>query len=567
MISSSSRTLIAALGFMGCAACGGDTTSFSLGSDTDGGAPACTPGATQACVCSGGVAGGQACSKDGLSWLACECGAAVPDVGATDTGTDAGEVDAVPDATPDATLADDGPEIGDISEAGDLSDGDGEVDAPIGPVDPWLAPAESDQWRALWNYRGRLPNNSSENALWISDPLAGSPQSIATLSGLESLGLSCDHGCFASPDLAWLAAATGPATADGVTLAIGKLNSALEVDLIKGVTWEDMVDFHFAGTKLFYSERASCVGVSCQFGIYRVDLAGDPSKRDLVTTYPPQADLEQSTYRGHFTVSPDGSKLILLNTTIRSVRVHMWKEGLGLVPLDFLCELGAEGNCSGTGSQYSDVDPVAISPDGHRAVFFTASDRYQHIRLYDLQNPGVTVSTSASVPSGEFVEHACDPGVLQDWQWQRVLGNPVFTPDGTELIFTTETDCTILDTTVCPGGPCKPAKPRTNIKRVKVATLLEAGELTPGDIFSVTQHPFGDVVANRRVTSIAVTPDGATVLFTASPQQGQSGPLSDSDSRHRNDRELYRVRLDGTHLVQLTNDTAWLAGSASAAGP
>ncbi|MCB9729609.1 MAG: hypothetical protein H6746_14165, partial [Deltaproteobacteria bacterium] len=87
------------------------------------------------------------------------------------------------------------------------------------------------------------------------------------------------------------------------------------------------------------------------------------------------------------------------------------------------------------------------------------------------------------------------------------------------------------------------------------------------DVFGVTDHPFGDVVANRRVTSFAVTPDGATVLFTASPEDGQSGPLSDGDSRHRNDRELYRVRLDGTHLLQLTNDLAWLAESARVAPP
>jgi hypothetical protein len=464
-----------------------------------------------------------------------------------------GEEDGSPDGgDPDAA--------GDSGGPGDTS-GDSEI---VVPVDPWAAPIEANQWRALWGYRGRQPSNAGENELWIADSLALNKQSITDLSGLKGSDLSCNYGCVVSPDLVWLGVVTGPPTSDGFTFAIGKFNSDLEVSLFKGVTWADKIDFKFAGTKLFYSEKASCVGPSCQFNIYRVDLATNVNQRDLIATYPPEADLEQSNYQGHFKVSPDGTKLILLNTTIRSVKVHMWKEGLGLVPLDFICELGSEGNCSGTGSQYSDVDPVAISPDGRWAVFFTFSDRWQRARLYDLDNPQVaTLTTLASVAAGEFIEHACDPGVLQDWQWQRVIGDPAFTPDGQEVVFTVQTDCTIADTTVCPSGPCKPAKPRTNLKRVKLATLLEDRDLVEADVFGITEHPFGDVAANRRVSSFALSPDGATVLFTATPDRDQSGkPIADSSSRHRNDRELFRVRLDGTNLQQLTNDLSWLAETA-----
>ncbi|MEZ4268003.1 MAG: hypothetical protein R3F39_16685 [Myxococcota bacterium] len=473
------------------------------------------------------------------------------------------------DAGDAAGQGDGGGDAGPGDSAGDLG---GDTDGGVVPVDPWVAPAEGNQWRAMWNYRGRQEGaggNTGQNELWISDPLGLDKQSVTNLSGLKGLDppLSCNYGCVVSPDLVWLGVVTGPPSTDGFTFAIGKFNADLEVSLFKGVTWKDKIDFKFAGTKLFYSERAACTGVTCQYDIYRVDLATNVNKRDLIATYPPEADLEQSNYQGHFKVSPDGTKLILLNTTIRSVKVHMWKEGFGLVPLDFICELGSEGNCSGTGSQYSDVDPVAISPDGRWAVFFTFSDRWQRARLYDLDNPKVaTLTTLASVTSGEFIEHACDPGVLQDWQWQRVVGDPQFTADGSEVVFTVQTDCTIADTNICPTGPCKPSKARTNLMRVKLATLLEDRALTSADVFSVTKNPFGDVASNRRITSFSLSPDGATALFTATPATGQDGkPLSDSSSRHRNDRELYRVRLDGTNLQQLTNDLSWLAETARVA--
>jgi hypothetical protein len=458
---------------------------------------------------------------------------------------------------------------GDSGPADGSGDLGGDADGVV-QVDPWAAPIEDNQWRAMWNYRGRqegATGNTDQNELWISDAYGLSNESVTNLSGLKGADLSCNYGCVVSPDLVWLGVVTGPPSTAGFTFAIGKFNAELEVSLFKGVTWKDKIDFKFAGTKLFYSQRAACTGVTCQYDIYRVDLAKNVNQADLIATYPPEADLEQSNYQGHFKVSPDGTKLILLNTTIRSVKVHMWKEGLGLVPLDFICELGSEGNCSGTGSQYSDVDPVAISPDGRWAVFFTFSDRWQRARLYDLDNPQVaTLTTLASVVSGEFIEHACDPGVLQDWQWQRVIGDPQFTADGSEVVFTVQTDCTIADTAVCPDGPCKPSKPRTNLKRLKLATLLEDRALTAADVFGITKNPFGDVAANRRITSFSLSPDGATALFTATPATAQGGaPIADSSSRHRNDRELYRVRLDGTNLRQLTNDLSWLAETAGVA--
>ena len=436
----------------------------------------------------------------------------------------------------------------------------------------WTAPAEGNAWRALFNYRGRMSDNENDNELWVMEPYGQGKESITDLSGLKDLEppLSCNYGCVVSPDLVWLGVVTAPPSAKGFSFKIGKFNEALEVKLLKGAELKDKVDFKFAGTRLYYSQEATCSGASCQYDVFMIDLAENVNQPVKILTFPPGYDLEGSTYKGHFKVSPDGSRLVLLNTTIRSVGIYMWREGQGLVELDFICKFGSKGNCSGTGSEYSDKDPVAISPDGRWIVFFTFSERWQRIRLYDADAPQqITLTVVASVPVGSYVEHACDPANLADWQWRRVILDPVFTPDGQEIVFATLTDCPIKDEVACPARRvCPPKKPRTNLRRVRLATLQAGGALEEADVFDVTGNPFGDVTDNRQVTGYALSPDGATIVFTATPTYDQSERfLKDGSSRQRNDREVYRVRLDGTALEQLTNDLSWSAESPRVAPP
>ena len=98
--------------------------------------------------------------------------------------------------------------------------------------------------------------------------------------------------------------------------------------------------------------------------------------------------------------------------------------------------------------------------------------------------------------------------------------------------------------------------------RVKLETLLSGKTLEESDVFSITDNPSGDIKDNIFVSGYDVTSDGATVVFTGSPSFDQSGePLKDSSSRHRNDREVYRMRLDGTNRIQITNDPSWEAQS------
>jgi hypothetical protein len=434
-----------------------------------------------------------------------------------------------------------------------LGDGDG---GGI-PSDPWAAPAETDDFRVLFNYRGRLPSNSDQSELWMIGADGSNPQALTSFGKLEDLDppLSCRFGCFVSPDMKWLVVVTGPPTEEGFNLSLGKFNSNLQVSILKGGDLTGVIDFKFAGDRLFYSKRKSCVGPSCQYEFFVIELADNVNQSLPFLDFPSANEIEGSTYRGRFRVSPDGTTMVLLRTTIRSVNVYMWKDGVGLVELDFMCKFGTRDNCTGTGSEYSDNDPVAISPDNRWVAFFAFADRWQRIHLYDTQNPGNAIaSIVASVPSGSYIEQACQPGVLADWQWQRTKGDAWFTPDGKEVVFVGEN--------ACPVGGVQPPKPATDLRRIKVETLMKGLPLTADDVFNVTKNAVGDVTLNRRIDSFALAGDGATAIFVATPTFDQSGNLiADGSARQRNDREVFRVRLDGTNIQQLTNDLSFQAES------
>ncbi len=447
-------------------------------------------------------------------------------------------------AAPDTSAID--PDAGDVQ-----TDEDGQII----PSDPWAVGAETDDWKVLFNYRGRLPTTQDDNELWFMEPDGSGQRTLTDLAGLNSEDppLSCNYGCIVSRDLKWIAIATGPPSADGFELKLGKFNADYEVAVFKGLTLTGIIDFKFAGDRIFYSQKGTCEGASCQYELYVVDLAVNVNNHSKFLDFPPSDLLEGSTYKGHFKVSEDGNDIVMLHTTIRSVAVYLWRDGTGLVKLDFICKYGTEADCTGTGSEYNDTDPVAISPDNRYIVFFTFSDRWQHARIYDTNNPDqVQLSIIASVPSGLYIEKVCDPGNLAEWQWQRIRADPVFTPDGEEIVFLTETNCTD------DGMP--PDKPRTNLRRVKLATLLSGKTLEEADVYNVTKSPKGNVTANKRVTAFTLAPDGATVVFSATPTYDQHGDLiGDGTARQRNDREVYRMRLDGENMSQLTNNLGYRA--------
>lgn len=445
------------------------------------------------------------------------------------------------------------PEVKDAS----TSTSDDSADGEVAEVDPWIAPVEANDFRIIYSNRGRLPDNSDENELWLMDNDGENEQALTALAKLGELDppLSCNFGCIVSPDLVWIVVVTGPPTAEGFTLKLGKFNTDGEVKLLKGGDLTGIIDFEFAGARMFYSQKDTCTGPSCIYKMSVVELQDDVNLEIPFLTFPPETELEGSTYKGHFKVSADGENMVMLNTTIRSVSVYLWRAGTGLVELDFLCKFGDKENCEGTGSEYADTDPVAIDATGRRIAFFTFADRWQRIRLYDTENPTqLKSSIVAEVPTGAYISNACQPGNLEDWQWQRVTGDPAFTPDGEEIVF--------LGVNTCPIDGSAPPKPQSNIYRVKVATVLSEKTLTEDDVFNITKHPKGDVTANRRPDAFSLSPDGATAVFVGTPSFDQNGnAIADGNARQRNDREVYRIRVDGTNVQQLTNDIEFSAES------
>ena len=427
----------------------------------------------------------------------------------------------------------------------------------------WAVAGESNDWRAVFGYAGRIAGaagNSQENELWVMDPDGSNKEKLTELADFENFDppLSCEWGCFPDSELKWMAIGAGERTAQGFDFRIGSFNNSGTFKLIKDLVLADKIDFKFAGDRLYYSEvREGFEGcLQCQYDIFFIDLT--TQMKTKILTFPPDDDLEQTTYRGHFKVSNDGRKLVLLNTTIRSVGVYLWINGAGLSKIDFLCELGTEDNCLGSGSEYSDKDPVAISNDGKTVVFFTFSDRFQRARVYNAEDPKdpPRLAVLGSVPQGSWIQKSCEPGQRPDWQWQRVIGDPVFTPDDSEIVFLVEDACRDQVT----NQP--PTKAQRNLKRVKLETLRSGKTLASKDVFSVTTSPKGDVTDNIYITGFDLSPDGATALFVGSPQVNQSGEtLDDGNKRQRSDREVWRVRLDGENRTALTNDVAWEARS------
>ena len=86
----------------------------------------CSPGATQSCLCAGGLDGAQICADDGMSWGTCDCGTGDDDddTGSADDDDDTGSGD-----DDDVTVGDDDDSVGDDDDsAGDDDDSVGDDD-------------------------------------------------------------------------------------------------------------------------------------------------------------------------------------------------------------------------------------------------------------------------------------------------------------------------------------------------------------------------------------------------------------------------------------------------------
>ena len=455
-----------------------------------------------------------------------------------------------------------------------------------------------DDFTVLFGYQGRIPGvNDDEHDLFLvnkegNNPMfAGTPgpQALTTFSleGASDCQLieeedeegnpteygpcSCKYGCVVDPSLQWIAVSIKKPSALGFTFQLGRFDAQLKVAMVKGKPLKDVVDFKFAGNFLYFTKQyeGSCDGVHCQYQFFRVQLDPMGQIEDLFI-FPPDSDddwPQHSNYKGHFKASLDGSALVILGTTIRSVRIYLWKSG-NLHEVDYICNQMVGGQCIGAGSEYTDTDPVAISPDNSKLAAFTIAEKDLRLRLYDtetLQQKQLALfSVPATVPKDTYLAGVCDGLALtgEPWRFKRVVGDPRFSPDGSSIFFISHTDCGMLT---------PDAKPHTNVLMMDLAAVGDGTAFEESDFVNVTKNPNSDLPENIVIESFAVSASGKTVVLSGTPRykfvvvddplNPMLQPLLPDEKRARKDQEIWLVGASGAGLTQITDDKKFAAKS------
>lgn len=414
-------------------------------------------------------------------------------------------------------------------------------------------PLELD-FHVVYTRLGRIAgDNLNQSDIWMMRADGGEPRSLTEFFTGEDASYNCHHSCVLDRGLTWLAVAQGPPDAEGFfTFDMGRFNAQQQVSIIKGAPLEDVVDLHFGPDYLYYTKLFRQEGPSRQYEVWRVDLAR-PAERQVISYFPPDDVLEDSTYAGRFFVNPSGRELVFLNPTIRSQALYVWRDG-ALDQIDYICPLLNNGVCQGAGSEYSDTDPVAISPDGRYVALFVVAGGDLRVRLYDLQDPStVPYKVLAQVPLGQtYYAGICN--ALEPWQYAEVTGTPRFSPDGASIYFVGLND---------PERPgCTMEKPQTDILRIDVATILAPRTLEPSDLVNVTRVPRTEGPEQIVISEFDLSPDGTVVVFAGTPSfQANGEPIVPTSSRHENDQEIWVQGTDGASRRQVTNETKWRASA------
>jgi hypothetical protein len=493
-----------------------------------------------------------------LSWaIGCGCSeeTATPSTGgASDT---AGSADTKGDVAKDAK-ADTG------GSGGDSSSG---PDAVV--ADP------TEKFWITYNHRYRIPGDPKATDLmltnWKNPDAAGNPGAFGagvdprdpTKPAIELTkiafklggGLSCTYGCYFSRDLKWMMVAKGNADATGhYTYLLGSVNDQLSVfvDPAKLGELKDVKHLAFANNYLFYSQKANCLGTgACQYDIHRRGPLGEASIEDVVLTRmapdnDPDVEENDTAYNGFFRVSDDASTLLFLTPTIRSQRVWVWRNG-NLSQLDYICPNWDGVKCVGTGSQYHDNDPAALSMDGKQAVMFSIVSRWLRARHYEVgtENP-TTFSNMVEVPEGQnYLQNAC--AALSGDQHVEVKFDPQFSADGKTVWFVGYSKC---------GAATD--KAWSDVMSLNVARIGQ--QLGPGDWVNWTKHPRTNTAKNKVIQGFAISPERKVFVLSATASiSSQGAVLADGDQRHRADTELYTMPVGGSTMTPITNENAWHA--------
>jgi hypothetical protein len=452
--------------------------------------------------------------------------------------------------------------------------GKGKTDAAIGSdsvdaLDPGTTDTDEEFW-VVYNRRLRFGGEATDNDTVLSgwrNPMVN--QQVATLGlGIHPVepgegaieltktafsgakGLSCHYGCFVSPDLAWIAVAKGAADSTGhYTFALGAIDSQLQaiVDSKFGEL-EGVKYLTFAGNYLFYSKRLSCLNTgACQYEIRRRGPLGTLESDDvLLTKMAPDSDPDwkagDTTYTGFFRVSQDGQTVVFQTPTIRSNKVWAWRDGK-LSQLDFLCPNQVGETCVGSGSEYTDSDPVAVSPDGKQVVVFSVVDRWLKVHRYQVGTEvPPAVSNLVEVPGGggNYRQAAC--GVITADQHAEVRYDPWFSADGKSVYFVGYSKC---------GGSTD--KVWSDLMELPVSLI--GGPIAWTSMTNWTRNPRNNTTKNRVIKGLALSPARKVFVVRSSAYNNSSGGvLADTDKRQLQDTELFTMVVGSRTLVPLTNE-------------
>jgi len=451
-----------------------------------------------------------------------------------------------------------------------------------------------DDFKILFGYQGRIPGfNNEEHDLYLinpdrSNPLVPDSPGPQPLTGFslseatdncqlvlaedaegnptEYAPCSCNFGCVVDRSLKWIAVSVSKPTASGFTFQIGRFDTALHVAMVKGVFMKNVVDFKFAGNYLYYSKQHFCDGAHCQYTIFRRQLEPIGAEEELVV-FPPEYDDDwpkHSNYKGHFRTSQDGKVVILLGTTIRSVRIYMWKDG-NLHELDYICNHEVNGECIGAGSEYTDTDPVAVTPDNSKIIAFTVAERDLRLRVYDTATLEQKYLNLFSVKQGTYLAEVCKY-INKDkaWEFQKVVGAPRFSPDGKSLYFVAYNECADVIAAY--------KKPHTNILMMALSAVGDGTPFEETDFVNITNNPMNGLPENSVIESFDLSPSAKTIVYTGSPMFSFTGdpldpylePMGPDAERPKKDKEVWLIGSGGQGRTQLTDDKKFSAQSPAA---
>jgi hypothetical protein len=486
----------------------------------------------------------------------------VVDSGSADTvdskGADAGKTDVTTDASP----------------------GDG-TDIPSVTEDFWVVysrrdrnvaggtPKPSDLVLASWKNPGAV-TNAGTFGIGASPLDPAKPAIELTKFSFKQAGnLSCANGCFLSRDMHFIAVATEKPTATGYTFQLASVSDQLQVFVGKFGKIKDVAHLEFAanaeGTFLFYSTPTTCGPTGkCQYDIHRLGPLGDENGGDTVITKmapdeDPDVQGNDTTYNGFFRVSANGATMTFLTTTIRSLRLYMWHESVenGVKtasvshPQDgYICENPVGDSCVGTGSQYHDSDPIAISPEGNTVLLFTIVDRWLRVRKYKLGTEEASVFSDLVevAPGTTYLQSVCDAIKAKPWQLAQVKDQPQFSADGKSVYF--------LGYAECPKGGIQ--KKWTDIIALPVDKI--GSKIGQEDWHYLTHNPRDDSTANKVIGGFSLSPQRQVLILSATASLQQSGtPIPDGQDRAKTDTELYSLVIGDSKMVEITNELTFAA--------